>query len=73
MSPQAIVLLAFAILYVALNLRRLRRGRRWAFTFCQVAKEWEQGERAKRTAARSPAVQPAGERVVGDIDPRCAR
>jgi hypothetical protein len=72
MSPQAIVLLALAILYIALNLRRLHRGRRWAFTFCQVAKEWEEGERAKRLAARSPVVQPASERVVGDIDRRCA-
>jgi hypothetical protein len=72
MSPQAIVLVAFAILYIALNLRRLRRGRRWAFTFCQVAKEWEEGERAKRLAARSPAVRPTITRAARDIDPRRA-
>jgi hypothetical protein len=48
-----ILLSVLAIPYVALNVRRLRRGRSWAFTFCQVAKEWEERERVKRLAARA--------------------
>jgi hypothetical protein len=48
-----ILLAVLAIPYVALNVRRLRRGRPWAFTFCQAAKEWEERDRAKRRAARS--------------------
>ena len=49
-----VVLLALlAVPYVALNLRRLWLGRSWAFTFCQVAKEWEQRDRAKRKPARA--------------------
>ncbi len=44
---------ALAVPYLALNVYRLRRGRKWAFTLCQVAKEWEEGERAKRLAARA--------------------
>jgi len=43
---------ALAIPYLVLNVRRLLRGRAWAFTFCQLAKEWEQREHAKRLAAR---------------------
>jgi hypothetical protein len=53
MTGLLILLAAFAIPYVALNLRRVRRGRSWAFTICQVAKEWEERERAKRLAARA--------------------
>jgi hypothetical protein len=48
-----ILLAALALPYLALNLRRLRRGRPWAFTICQAAKEWEQRDRAKRLAARA--------------------
>jgi hypothetical protein len=53
MTGLLILLAVFAIPYLALNLRRLLHGRRWAFTFCQVAKEWEERERAKRSAARA--------------------
>lgn len=53
MTGLLILLAVLAIPYVALNVRRLRRGRSWAFTFCQVAKEWEERERAKRLAARA--------------------
>jgi hypothetical protein len=50
----ALVLLAvLAVPYLALNVRRLCRGRSWAFTVCQVAKEWEEREHAKRLAARA--------------------
>lgn len=42
MTGVLILLAVLAIPYVALNLRRLHRGRTWAFTFCQVAKEWEE-------------------------------
>ena len=48
MTGLEVLLAAFGLPYIALNLRRLRRGRRWAFTICQVAKEWEERERAKR-------------------------
>jgi hypothetical protein len=63
----ALILLAvLAVPYVALNVRRVRRGRSWAFTFCQVAKEWEQRERANliaaRAAARSTPVSPHRQR-----------
>jgi len=52
MSAPLIALVALAGLYVALNLRRLLIGRSWAFTVCQIAKEWEQRDRARRQAAR---------------------
>jgi hypothetical protein len=51
-----LILLAVVVLpYVAFNIRRLRRGRKWAFTVCQVAKEWEQREHDKRLARRAAA------------------
>jgi hypothetical protein len=50
-----LLILAAVILipYVAFNVRRVRRGRKWAFTVCQVAKEWEQREYEKRLARRA--------------------
>jgi hypothetical protein len=60
MSGFLILLSGLAIPYLALNVRRLLRGRSWAFTFCQVAKEWEEREHAKQVAARTAArVRPA--------------
>ncbi len=53
MNGLLILLAVIALPYIALNLNRLRRGRRWAFTVCQVAKEWEQREREQRLAARA--------------------
>lgn len=58
MSGLLILLTVLAIPYFAVNVRRLTQGRSWAFTFCQVAKEWEEGERAKRLASRAAGVQP---------------
>jgi hypothetical protein len=55
-SSGLILLLLFAIPYLALNLWRLARGRPWAFTFCHVMKEWAEGERVKPAAPR-PARQ----------------
>jgi hypothetical protein len=52
MSPALILLAVILVPYLTLNVRRLLLGRRWAFTICQVAKEWEQRERAKRLAGR---------------------
>ena len=52
MTGFLILIAVLAVPYLALNMRRLLRGRSWAFTFCQVAKEWEERERAKRLAAR---------------------
>ena len=58
MTGLLILLAVLAAPYLALNVRRLIQGRSWAFTFCQVAKEWEEGERAKRLAAKAAAMQP---------------
>jgi len=53
MTGVLILLAVLAIPYVGMNLRRLYRGRTWAFTFCQVAREWEEREHAKRLASRA--------------------
>jgi hypothetical protein len=53
MNGAVILLVVLAIPYLAFNVRRLYRGRSWAFGFCQVAKEWEQRERDRRIAARA--------------------
>jgi hypothetical protein len=55
MTGLLILLALFAVPYVGFNIRRLRRGRRWAFTVCQVAKEWEKREYDKRVARRAAA------------------
>jgi hypothetical protein len=52
MTGLLVLLAVLAIPYIGFNVRRVIRGRRWAFTFCQVAKEWEERERAKRLAAK---------------------
>lgn len=51
MSDGLILLLSFAVPYLAVNLWRLARGCSWAFSFCHVMKEWEEGERARRASA----------------------
>jgi hypothetical protein len=56
MTGLLILLAVLATPYIALNVRRLIQGRSWAFTFCQAAKEWEEGERAKRLAARAAGI-----------------
>lgn len=53
MTGLLILLTVLAVPYVALNVRRVVQGRRWAFTFCQAAKEWQEQERAERLAAKS--------------------
>lgn len=53
MNGAMILLLAIAIPYLALNVHRLYRGRRWAFSVCQVAKEWEAREHTKLLARRA--------------------
>ncbi len=53
MNGALIVLIVLALPYLALNVIRLARGRRWAFTVCQVVKEWEEREHAKRLAKRA--------------------
>lgn len=55
MTALVIVLAVFVVPYVGFNIRRLRRGRKWAFTVCQVAKEWEKREYEKRLARRAAA------------------
>jgi hypothetical protein len=55
MTVMLVLLAALAVVYVALNVRRVRRGRPWAFTVCMVAKDWEQRDRARRLAARAAA------------------
>lgn len=53
MNGALILLLVLVVPYLAFNVRRLYRGRSWAFSVCQVAKEWEAREHAKRVAARA--------------------
>jgi hypothetical protein len=53
MNGALILLVVLAVPYLAFNLRRLYRGRPWAFGVCRVAKEWEQREHARRLAARA--------------------
>lgn len=62
MNGALILLIVLAVPYLALNVRRLSRGRPWALTVCQVAKEWEQREHARRTAARTARCHDAGVR-----------
>ena len=53
MNGALVILLVLAVPYLALNVRRLIRGRPWAFGVCTLAKEWEQREHARRVAERS--------------------
>ena len=53
MNGALILLIVLVLPYLALNLRRLYRGRPWAFGVCQLAKEWEQREHAKLLAKRA--------------------
>ncbi len=55
MNGALILLLVLLTPYLVLNVVRLVRGRRWAFTVCQVAKEWEEGRHAKLLAERAAA------------------
>jgi hypothetical protein len=52
MNGALILLIVLAAPYLAYNLHRLYRGRRWAFSVCQVAREWERREYARRVALR---------------------
>lgn len=52
MTGLLILLAVLAAPYLAVNVRRLRQGRRWAYTFCQLAKEWQEADRERRLAAR---------------------
>jgi hypothetical protein len=56
MTGVLVLLTVLAVPYLAMNVVRLRRGRRWAFTFCQVAKEWEERERERIAARRAVRV-----------------
>ena len=58
MNGALIILLVLLVPYLAINVRRLILGRRWALGVCTLAKEWEQRDserrRALRAAERSP-------------------
>ena len=58
MTALVIFLTLFAVPYVGFNVRRVRRGRRWAFSVCQVAKEWEQREHERHVARRAASLKP---------------
>ncbi|HUR84117.1 MAG TPA: hypothetical protein VMY78_02130 [Solirubrobacteraceae bacterium] len=60
MNGALILLVVLVTPYFALNVVRLVRGRRWAFTVCQVAKEWEAREHAKLLAKRAAERASAG-------------
>jgi hypothetical protein len=53
MSGLLVLFAVLAVPYVVLNVRRVMLGRRWAFTFCQAAKEWEQRQQAERRHSSS--------------------
>jgi hypothetical protein len=53
MNGALIILIVLAVPYLALNVRRLYRGRPWALGVCTLAKEWEQREHARRMARRA--------------------
>jgi hypothetical protein len=55
MTGLFVLLAVLAIPYIGFNVRRVIRDRRWAFTFWQVAKEWQERERAERLAAKRSA------------------
>jgi hypothetical protein len=69
-SAALILLAVLGVPYVALNVRRLCLGRRWAFTLCQAAKEWEERDRAKRRAARTSAKRSDVVEEAGAVGPR---
>jgi hypothetical protein len=76
MNGALILLVVLAAVYLALNVRRLVRGRPWAFSVCQVAKEWEKREHARRLAARAAdRAQPAAPNQIpaADADDRAYR
>ncbi|HEY1540719.1 MAG TPA: hypothetical protein VGF63_15055 [Solirubrobacteraceae bacterium] len=53
MNGALILLIVLVVPYLAMNVRRLYLGRSWAISVCQVAKEWEAREHAKRVALRA--------------------
>jgi hypothetical protein len=53
MNGALILLIVLAVPYLALNVRRLLQGRKWALTPCRVAKEWEENQHAKLLARRA--------------------
>ncbi len=55
MSSTVILVILLAAPYLALNLWRVAHGRTWAFTFCRVTKEWEEGQRITHASARGAA------------------
>ena len=52
----AILLAVLAVPYLLVNVRRLVRGQRWAYTFCHLARDWEERSRAARMAAADTPV-----------------
>lgn len=53
MNGALILLAVLAVPYPAFDVRRLRRGRSWAFAVCQIAKDWERREHARLLARRA--------------------
>jgi hypothetical protein len=53
MNGALILLIVLVVPYLLVNARRLYRGRPWAYSVCQLAKEWEEREHAKLLAKRA--------------------
>jgi hypothetical protein len=53
MNGALVLLIVLVTPYLAYNVVRVVRGRRWAFGVCTIAKEWEQREYDRRMAARA--------------------
>lgn len=59
MLGAGIVLALLVVPYLAMNVRRLRRGDRWAITYCHVLMEADRAAQARRRAERSAGPPPA--------------
>jgi hypothetical protein len=51
----AILLVVLAVPYLIVNVRRLRGGKRWAYTFCALGRDWEERMRAQTRERRTQA------------------
>ena len=51
----AILLVVLAVPYLIVNVRRLRSGKRWAYTFCALGRDWEERMRAQTRERRAQA------------------
>ena len=67
----AILLVVLAVPYLIVNVRRLRSGKRWAYTFCALGRDWEERMRAQTRERRAQAdLRAADPPRAGPVMPR---